>query len=136
MNQKKLLRAWVVLFVLCALMGLVPAATVTRKTLMIALSLGFFVPPGMLIYQAVKQPKRDKNTLRLVRNLSLLSLGLTTLVLILNFMSVMWSEAVGNGLYVLLVIVSSPMVCSQYWALSLFAWACLLMVCLKYLRKK
>lgn len=136
MNQKKLLRTWAGLFILCALMGFLPAATVTRKTLMIGLSLSFFVPPAMLIHRAVKDPKPDRNLLRLIRNLSLLSLATTTLALILNFMSVMWSTAVGNALYALLVVVSSPMVCSQYWLLSLFGWACLLMVCLKYLKNK
>ena len=135
MKQKKLLRVWAGLFALCALMGFIPAATVARKTFLVFLALCFFIPPALLIYRAVNRPTRDKATLRLVRNLSLLSLGITTAVLILNFMSVMWSPAVGNGLYVLLVIVSSPMVCGQYWAMSLFGWACLMMVCMKYLRK-
>ena len=34
----------------------------------------------------------------------------------------------GNALFGVLIVVSSPMVCSGYWALSLFLWACLLMV--------
>ena len=46
------------------------------------------------------------------------------------------SEALGNVLHYILVVVSSPMIASGHWALSLFLWACLLMVSLKQLRKK
>ena len=35
-----------------------------------------------------------------------------------------------------LVVVSTPMVASGYWVLSLFLWACLLMVSLKKCQKK
>ena len=31
-----------------------------------------------------------------------------------------------NLLHILLIIVSTPMVCGQYWVLGLFGWACLL----------
>jgi len=34
-------------------------------------------------------------------------------------------------LHIMLVIVSSPMVCSGNWALSLFLWACLLVASLR-----
>ena len=32
------------------------------------------------------------------------------------------------GHYVLLAVVSAPMLCGQIWVISLFLWACLLMV--------
>ena len=38
-------------------------------------------------------------------------------------------------LFAVLIVVSSPMVCSGYWALSLFLWACLLIVSHSLLRK-
>ena len=41
----------------------------------------------------------------------------------------------GNVLFAVLIVVSSPMVCSGYWALSLFLWACLLIVSHSLLRK-
>ena len=82
--------------------------------------------------------------LLLIRNLSLFSLIATTVVLLLNFLSVLlllhfssvsWPQFLGDGLHCLLVVISTPMICGQYWLISLFLWACLLMVCLKYLRK-
>ena len=59
--------------------------------------------------------------------LSALSLGLTLLALILNLLSALGSATLGNVLYGILIVVSSPMVCSGFWALSLFLWACLLL---------
>ena len=41
------------------------------------------------------------------------------------YISTQLSDAIVFGV---LIVVSSPMVCSGYWALSLFLWACLLMV--------
>ena len=58
----------------------------------------------------------------------ILSLGLTLLALVLNVLSAMGTVTMGNVLFAVLIVVSSPMVCSGYWALSLFLWACLLMV--------
>lgn len=136
MKQKKLLKIWAGMYALCALLGFIPAPAGVLKFLLVVLSLGFFIPPAMLIYHSVERKTTDTAMLRLIRNLSLLSLGMTLAALILNLLSVLWPVAVGNALYGLLVIVSSPMVCSQYWAVSLFLWACMLMVTLKYLRKK
>ena len=70
--------------------------------------------------------------MRTIRNLSVASLALTLVLLVVNFLSVGASKAAGDVLYVLLIILSAPMVCGQVWVLSLFLWACLLMVCLKY----
>ena len=98
------------------------------------MSLGFFVPPAFLIYEAV-QNKRPK-TLRIIRNLSLISLGLTLVTILLNFLSFQASEAWGLVLYWLLILVSTPMICSQVWVIGLFGWAMLLFTCLTYLKKK
>ena len=65
----------------------------------------------------------------------LLSLGLTLLALVLNVLSAMGTVTMGNVLFAVLIVVSSPMVCSGYWALSLFLWACLLIVSHSLLRK-
>lgn len=124
---------WAGLFILCAGLGFIPEPAGFLRFLLTALSLCFFIPPALLLHFAGE--KGDKLTLKLVRNLSLASLGLTMVILIANFLSLMAPEAVGNLLYVLLVIVSAPMVCSGYWVLSLFCWACLLMVSLSKLKK-
>ena len=54
----------------------------------------------------------------------------------LNLVSALWSETLGSFLYYLLVILSTPMVCSGYWIMSLFLWACLLMASLMGLKQK
>ena len=72
----------------------------------------------------------------MVRNLSAISLGVTLFLLVLNFLSGKASDAMGEFLYGLLTMLSAPMVCSQYWLLSLFLWACLLMTAISFREKK
>ena len=43
---------------------------------------------------------------------------------------------VRNILYYTLGIVTSPMIASHHWAMTLFAWACLLMASLRQLRSQ
>ena len=130
MNKKVLFVLWGVLFILCAGLGFVPEPQGVLKIVMTALSVLFFLPPVLLLYRS------DRNTVLLVRNLSLLSLGITLVTLILNFVLAVGSETLGNILHYILVVVSAPMVASGYWALSLFLWACLLMASLKIQKKK
>ena len=130
MNKKILFVLWGVLFILCAGLGFLPEPAGLLKGLMTALSVLFFVPPALLLYHT------DRETALLIRNLAALSLGVTLVTLILNFVLAVSSEFLGNVLHYILVVVSSPMICSGYWVLSLFLWACLLMVSLQNLRKK
>lgn len=125
MNQKVLFALWGILFILCAGLGFLPQTT----GWMTAVSVLFFLPPALLLH------RKDRNAVLLVRNLSLISLGVTLVTLILNFVLAVSSETLGNILHYILVIVSAPMFCSGYWVLSLFLWACLLMASLKILRK-
>ena len=129
MNKTSFYSVWAGIYILCAGLSFIPEPGGFLKFLMIALSLAFFIPPACLLYRAKQEG--DNFTVKLVRNLSLASLSLTVLVLIVNLLTFMAPEAVGNFLYVLLVLVSVPMVCGQYWVLGLFCWACLLMVSLK-----
>ena len=133
MNSKMLYALWGGLFSLCAGLGFIPEPEGMVRTFLTALSLVCFVPPALLIYRAARQG--DAATVTLIRNLSALSLGLTLLLLILNFFTAFASEALGRLLHSILVIVSSPMFCSGYWILSLFLWACLLTASLRQLRK-
>lgn len=135
MNPKKLLTLWAAMFILCAGLGFIPLPTGGLKVFMAVTAVAFFIPPALLIRSAVNRKRPYRDMLLLIRNLSLFSLIATTVVLLLNFMSVAWPRFVGDGLYGLLVVISTPMICGQYWLVSLFLWACLLMVCLKYLRK-
>lgn len=134
MNQKFLFALWGGLFILCAGLGFIPEPAGVWKGLMTALSLLFFVPGGVLLAQA--KQRKDRQLAATIRNLSAASLGLTLVALVANFMSLAAPSAVGDGLYAVLVIVSSPMVCSGYWLLSLFLWACLLVVSLDMLKQK
>ena len=129
MKNKTLFTLWGGLFIVCALLGFIPEPVGASRVLLTAVSILFFLPPAAVLYRA-KQEGDDRNR-QLIRNLSALSLGLTLGLLILNFLVAFGAEAAGTMLYVMLVIVSSPMVCSGYWALSLFFWACLLMASLR-----
>lgn len=125
MNNKKLYTLWGVLFILCALLGFIPQPVGLMKALLVLLSILFFVPGCILLYRAAKSG--DLQRISLIRTLSLISLGATLVLLVLNFLSASASDAAGSFLYGLLVVISAPMICSQYWIVSLFLWACLLM---------
>ena len=58
-------------------------------------------------------------------------LGLTLALFVASILTAAGSERLGNFLHGVLAIVSTPMLCSGQWALSLFLWACLLMLSLK-----
>ena len=130
MNKKTLFVLWGVLFALTAGLGYIPEPAGGLKTAMTVLSLLFFAPPFLLLR------RKERNTVLLIRNLSVLSLGITMVTLILNFVLAVSGEKLGDFLHGLLVVVSAPMICSGYWVLSLFLWACLLMVSLRNLKKK
>lgn len=133
-KAKKLWIIWAAAYVLCTVCAFFPVSQGALSGLFLLLSLGFFVPPGLLIYEAVQ--RKNYNTLKLIRTLSLISLGLTLLTILLNFVSIQASDTWGLVLYWMLILVSTPMICSQVWVVGLFGWACLLMVCLKYLKKR
>ena len=121
MNKKLLYALWACLFIVCAGLGFIPEPEGALQALLTAASLLFFLPPAVLLYRG------DGADAKLIRNLAALSLGLTVILLILNFLTALRSEFLGQVLHYTLVIVSSPMVCSGHWAMSLFLWACLLM---------
>ena len=116
---------WVVEFILCAILGFIHNASAVGKVFQTILSLLFFVPPAILLVDAIRKKERGE-LLRLII-ISAVSLALTMVLLVANVLSVGATKAVGDALYGILIVVSSPMVCSRYWLLSLFLWACLLM---------
>ena len=134
MTNQKITMVWAFLYGVCAALGFIPNPTGALSGLMIVLSVAFFIPPAILVYRGVKQ--RDFFLLKKIRYTSLIWLALTTLALILNFLSVEASDAAGTVLYWLLILVSSPMICSQMWIVPIFLWGCLLTVCLQYREKK
>ena len=125
MNKNTLFVMWGGLFVLCAGLGFVPQPEGWVRPVLSALSLVFFLPPFFLLRGG------SRETAALIRNLSLLSLGLTLALFVASILTAAGSERLGNFLHGVLAIVSTPMLCSGQWALSLFLWACLLMLSLK-----
>ena len=129
MTNRTLYLIWAVLFALCAALGFIPEPTGILGGIMTALSLAFFIPPFLLIFQARKSGKTAP--IRLIRSLSVFSLSLTLILLIANFLTAMSSEFLGAVMHYVLIIVSTPMITSGYWALSLFLWSCLLMLTIR-----
>ena len=135
-NNSFLKAFWVGMFLVCALLGFVPNPQGGNKALLIFFAILFFLPPALLVWRAIVH--KDQKTLRLVRKISILSLSITLATLVANMLSVLGSRLLGDILYYILVVVSTPMVCMQHWAWSLCAWAVLLWVCifsLKSLKK-
>ena len=90
---------------------------------MIELDYAFGQAPWEVLLGSRKEG--DIRSVRILRYLSGASLGITALGLVLNFLSVRWGEAAGDILHSILIVVSTPMMASGFWALSLFLWACL-----------
>lgn len=136
-KDKGILKAlWAGMFFLCALLGFVPEPEGANQWLLTGFGILFFLPPALLLYHSHRSA--DRKHLCLIRNLSLISLIATALLLAVNILSMLFSEAIGNALYYILIIVSTPMICCQYWVLSLFLWAVLLwcsLFSLKFMKK-
>ena len=130
MSNKLLYALWAVLFIICAGLGFILEPEGALRTVSTIASLVFFLPPAVLVYRG------RKADVKLVCWLSGMSLTATLVLLVGNVLSVAASETMGTALYYLLIIVSSPMVCSGYWAASLFFWACLLTASLQALKKR
>ena len=124
MKSQFLYALWGTLFILCAGLGFIPEPAGVLRVLLTGLSILFFLPPAVLVWKGRRE--KDRMALSLVRNLSIASLSLSVLLIIANFLTVFRSELLGDILHGVLVVVSSPMICSGHWAMSLFFWACLL----------
>ncbi len=134
MTNQKLWMAWAFLYGVCAALGFFSNPTGALAGLMALCSIAFFIPPAILAYRGAR--KKDSLLLKKLQYLSLIWLGLTTLLLCLNFLSVEASQAAGTVLYWLLILGSAPMICSQLWVVPIFLWSCLLTVCWQYGKKE
>ena len=124
MKNRFLYALWGAMFILCALLGFIPEPTGALRILLTSVAILYFLPPAALVWKG--RQEKDRMTLSLVRNLSIASLSLSAVLIIANFLTAFHSELLGNILHAVLVVVSSPMICSGHWAMSLFFWACLL----------
>ena len=130
MRNKNLWLVWLYLFGFGCVLGFVPNPTGLVKALLVLLAVGFFIPGGLLLHRA------DRRTAGWIVFISAASLVLTTVSVILNFASVLMAKVWGTVLYIVMGIVSTPMLCGQIWIISLFGWACLLAVGVLKLSKK
>lgn len=118
---------WAVMFLLTAALGfLFPAVTGAAERVALCLTaVLFFLPPWAIVAKA--KAEENKKHVRIVRYLSISSILLTIVLLCANLMSAGMSEAMGNALNAALIIISAPMVCSNFFVLPLFLWGALLM---------
>ena len=113
---------WGCLYIVCAALGYAVTEPAGMQTFaLVFFALLFFVPPVLLLVDAYRQA--DKKTLLTLRWISGISLGLTLVFLVANVFSALGSDALGNAMYEILILVSVPMICSQHWFFSLFLWA-------------
>ncbi len=132
--KKYLYPAWAVLYVICAGLGAIPERSLALRWTLSVISLVFFVPGFWMLTEALM--RKDLLQLKALRWISGTFLGLTVLALIANILSITGSVALGNVLYVILILVSVPMLCCEYWALTLFLWAGLFLATFPKMWKK
>ena len=124
MSYRSIYRLWAFAFVLTAALGFIPNPSGVGLVLLRILSLAFFLPPALILIKEKKAGTCRHRTI--INRLSLASLAITLFLLVANVMSAGGSQRLGNILYVLLTILSAPMECSKFYALSLFCWAFLM----------
>lgn len=129
MKKSTLLLIWGILYIICAGLGFIPEPQGMVRAMLFLVSLLFFLPPAVLLYRGKTQGDRD--AVRLVRWLSASSLGLTLIGLCGNILAALGGTALGNIMHILLGLVSAPMFCSNFWVVSLFLWAVLLITSFK-----
>ena len=134
MKKSSLMAVWGIFYIICAGLGFIPEPEGAVRIFLTVISVLFFVPPAILLYDAFSG--RDRKTVLRIRRLSALSLGVTLVLLIANFLAALTSEWLGTVLHVLLAICSAPMFCSNYWILSLFLWAVLLVSSMQKWKEK
>lgn len=127
MKRSHLFGLWAVLYIICAGLGFIPQPAEKVRGMLLAVSVLFFVPPGVLLYDGWK----DRRMKRLLAAIAGSSLLLTVVLLSANILSAFGAAWVGNLCHVLLGLVSVPMYCSNYWAVPLFLWAVLLLAAMK-----
>lgn len=133
MKNKYLYIIWAGMYLLCAVLGFLPEPEGAVYWLLFFIGMMFFIPPGVILWQAVKAG--DKRNVRAIRTISILWLCVMLVLLVANLMSVGATQAVGTALYYMLIVLASPMICCQIWVAATFGFGCLLTASLQYLRK-
>lgn len=125
MKKSTLLALWGALYILCAGLGFLEEPQGAARAGLFLASIAFFVPPAVLLYRGKK--RGDSDAVKLVRRVSVLSLVATVVLLIASIVTAVGSDEMGSVMHILLGLVSVPMFCSNFWVVSLFLWAVLLL---------
>ena len=133
MKKIGLYSLWAALYIVCVALGTITGAQGIQKAVLVIVALVFFLPGVWLLVDAKRQKDRKEQIRIFV--ISLISLSITVVFLLLNFASIFFSEEAGAVLHDMLNLVSAPMYCGQYWLLSLFLWACLLVASMPQKKK-
>ena len=133
MKKRILYIVWGLLYALCAGLGHISQPGDVQSIAMTLISLLFFVPPAILLIDALQDD--DAKTLLQLRLISIVSLVLTFILLVLNVGSMLSSEIWGTVLHEILIFVSVPMICSRHWVMSMFLWALLLFLTIRQKKK-
>ncbi|MBO5049331.1 MAG: hypothetical protein J6C41_02730 [Oscillospiraceae bacterium] len=133
-KEQILYAVWFTLYIICTALGTITERTATGHILLMILSVLFFVPGIILVYDGLK--KKDKKMLFRVRLVSILSIVLTLSLIVLNILCVGAGEKVGQLLNDLLILVSTPMFCSYIRGISIFGWACIFVSSFPFMWKK
>lgn len=132
MKKKSVVYAvWAVWYLICMFLALGKTPEGWAMAPFVLVGLLFFVPPFYLLYLS----KKDAKTIKLVRTISIVSLATFVVLYALNIMSVNWSAAIGTALYYMMVVLCAPIMCGQFFIVSLYLWGCLLWACILMLKK-
>ena len=123
LRYDRLYPVWAGLFVLTAVLGLLfPEAEGFGRAILLTLTVGFFLPPWLILAKA--KQTGDRQNVKLIRYLALASLAATMVL----FCAGIWSvgTSLGQTLQILMSIICAPLTCGNYYVLPMFLWATLL----------
>ena len=123
MKKQILYMLWLSLYILCVGLGTLTDRTTAGSVVLTILAIVFFVPGMLLLIHGYKTG--DRKLLVRIRIISILSLGLTLMLIVLNILLVQAGSGVGETLNDILILVSAPRFCCYWQGISLFLWACL-----------
>jgi hypothetical protein len=136
MKDKQLYLYWLYLFIICAALGFIQDRNPIGVALLTIVGIAFFAPPAVLVYRDIHAGTRKH--LGRIAILSLCSLVATMVLFIVYWLTltVSASDIAANIAYAALTILSVPMMCVAFPAVSMFLWACLLIVSVVYWKKQ
>ena len=126
MKQKLIYLLWLFLYIVCVGLGTIYADILVLQLFQGLFALLFFVPPVLLVLEGLREGQ--KKYLVQIRTISIISLALTLIFMIANIATVYATESVGNTLNQIYILVAAPMHCLPYGFISIFLWACLVML--------